>query len=302
MAAQSKLLDTEFLKKLERLSEAKKRPFAARSKAETRAGRRAVGVERAGTTSHGGDGEGRGGSASAPHSELETLFASLFAVPEDVAIHLLLDASQSMECRIPTVNGVSTKFDFATRLAAALGYAGLVRYDRVGVTAFAQTAGGRVPALRGIDAAPDMFRYLESLRPGGRRNFVRAVQNLAVRTATSGVCVVLSDFFDPGWEKGVRALLSRGHHVILLQILTTDEIEPRNAGDLRLVDARTGAARDVNLTPAVLTCYREAFFHFCRSLADRSARFGMDYVRTTTDAPFEDLLLNTLRGQGSPGE
>jgi uncharacterized protein (DUF58 family) len=300
MATQSKLLDTEFLKKLERLSEVSKRPFPGRLKAEKRPLRRGMGGDRLSIVGFGG-GEDLSGTDGNVPSQLEQLFTKLFAVPEDVAIHLLLDASQSMEYRLPADGAIATKFDFARKLAAAMGYVGLIRYDRVGVACFAQTFGRRVPTLRGRSAASDMFSYLESLRPGGRRNFSRALQNFAARTPTPGVCVVLSDFFDPGWEKGVRALLARRHHVVLLQILAADEIDPSGSGDLRLVDAETGAARDVTLAPAVLACYREAFFVFCRSLAERSARFGMDYVRTTTDAPFEDLLLSTLRGLGPLG-
>jgi uncharacterized protein (DUF58 family) len=269
-------------------------------KAEKRPLRRGPGLDRPGSAGYGDRGNAPDTDAL-PDAQLEGLFTKLFAGPDDIAIHLLLDASQSMECRLSPEDGAATKFDFARKLAAAMGYVGLIRYDRVGVAAFSQTAGRRVPALQGRNAASDMFSYLESLRPGGRRNFVRALQNFAMRTPAPGICIVLSDFFDPGWEKGVRALLARRHHVVLLQIFTADEIAPCGTSDLRLVDAATGAARDVNLTPAVLACYREAFFRFCRALAEHSARYGMDYVRTTTDVPFEDILLSTLRGPCAPG-
>jgi len=110
--------------------------------------------------------------------------------------------------------------------------------------------------------------------------------------------VVISDFFDANWEKGVRALLARRFQVVLLQVLDPDEVEPDLTGDLRLVDAETGEAREVSVTPALLARYREALDGFCGHLADIAARYNMDYVRTTTDAPFEDLLLKTLRGSG----
>jgi uncharacterized protein (DUF58 family) len=297
MGTQNKLLDTEFVKKLERLSVAgKPRPFRGRLKGNKRsAPRRGLSVEFSerpeSAHSDQGDGGRRGGTAM---TRLERLFVQLF-VEEDLSIHLLVDASQSMEHPVVIHGGaVATKFDFARKVAAALGYVSLVRHERVGVAGFSQSRGSRVPTLRGRTAVPALLSFLEGLRPGGRTDFARALQNLAMRTPSPAMFVLLSDFFDPGWEKGVRALLARRHHVILLQILAPDELEPTAAGDLRLVDAATGAGRDLSLTPAVLANYREALRRFCGILADRSARHGMDYLRAATDVPFEDLLLKTL--------
>jgi len=300
MGTQSKLLDTEFLKKLERLSVNGKRPYRSRPKGNKRsAPRRGLPVEFSERPENARGGYGDGGCGDeAAMTRLERLFLQLF-VEEDLSIHLLVDASQSMEHPVATYGGgAATKFDFARKVAAAFGYVSLVCHESVGVGCFSQSRGNRVPVLRGRGAVPTLFAYLEGLRPGGRTDFGRALQNVAMRTPSPSVFVLLSDFFDPGWEKGVRALLARRHHVVLLQILAPDELEPTAAGDLRLVDAATGEARDVSLTPAVLANYREALRQFCGILADRSARHGMDYVRAVTDVPFEDLLLQTLRNAG----
>ena len=51
----------------------------------------------------------------------------LFVDEEDLCLHLLVDASASMDFGSPT------KLDYAVRLAAALGFVGLVGLERVGV-------------------------------------------------------------------------------------------------------------------------------------------------------------------------
>jgi hypothetical protein len=85
---------------------------------------------------------------------------------------------------------------------------------------------------------------------------------------------------------------------VLLQILDPKEVEPDLLGDLRLVDAETGEAREISITPGLLARYKARLDEFCLSLETLANRHGMDYVRTTTDAPFEDLLLKTLRSAG----
>jgi uncharacterized protein (DUF58 family) len=300
MTTQSKLLDTEFLKKVERLTDVNRRPFAGRLKAEKRPIGYGQNLDRPSASGY-RDEENDAHSHGSTHCQLEELFTRLFTAPEDITIHLLLDALQSMECRLSGESGSATKFDFARKLAAAMGYVGLIRYGQVRVMGFSLSAGRRVPALRGRGATSDLFSYLESLRAGGRKDFVRSLQNFAARTPAPSVCIILSDFYHADWEKGVRALLAHRHHVVLLQILTVDEIEPTSGGDLRLVNAETGIGRDISLTPAVLAHYQDAIQRFCRALAERAERTGMDYVHATTDAPFEDMLLNTLRGTEPSG-
>lgn len=296
--AASKLLDAEFLKQLGRLSIAAKRPFPGRMKGEKRSPKRGSSVEFADFREYTSGDDLRYVDWKA-YARLERLFIKLFVEEEDLSIHLLVDASESMNFpRGDSASGRPTKFDYARKVAAALGYIGLLRYDRVGVSGFAQALGSRVPVLRSRSAVPQLFEYLETLKPGGQTNFAHALQNYALRAASPGVCVVISDFFDPNWEKGIRALLGRRYQIVLLQVLDTEEMKPTMLGDVRLVDSETGEAREVSITPSLLAQYQGALDDFCGQLSDLANRHGMDYVRTTTDAPMEDLLLKTLRGSG----
>lgn len=296
MASENKLLDAEFLKKLERLSVATKRPFPGRMKGEKRSPRRGSSVEFADYREYVSGDDLRYVDWKA-YARLERLFLKLFVEEEDLSVHLLVDASQSMEYT-GAPGERPTKFDFARKVAAALGYVGLIRYDRVGIAGFSQALGRRVPTLRSRAAVPQLFGYLEQLRPGGRTDFTHALQNYASRSPSPGVCVVVSDFFDPNWEKGVRALLARRFQIVLLQVLDPSEIEPTLIGDLRLVDAETGESREVSITPGVLAKYQEAFNGFCGRISELANKHGMDYIRVATDAPVEELLLKTLRGAG----
>ncbi|MES2463181.1 MAG: DUF58 domain-containing protein [Armatimonadota bacterium] len=295
-APTSKLLDADFLKKLERVSVTAKRPFPGRMKGEKRSTKRGSSIEFADYREYATGDDLRYVDWKA-YARLEKLFLKLFMEEEDLSIHLLIDASQSMA--YSGAPGHPTKFDYARKIAAALGYVGLVRYDRVGISAFGQALGRRVPMLRSRSAVPQLFSYLEQTAPGGGTDFTRALQNYVQRTSSApGVCVVLSDFLDPQWEKGIRALLAHRFQVVLLHILDPQEVEPTFLGDLRLVDAETGESREVSVTPQVLGRYRSALESFCGQLSDTANRHGMDYVRTTTDTAFEDLLLKTLRGTG----
>lgn len=301
------LLEPNFLRKLERLAVGAERAQTARLQGERRTTRRGASLEFADYREYAAGDDLRYVDWKA-YARLERLFVKLFVAEEDLGIHLLLDASESMNFS-GTESGESSaalsKFAFARKAVAALGYVGLMRYDRVGVTGFAQggtldrlMGGRRTPTLRGRRSTGELFSYLQALRPGGRTDFSTALADYARRAATPGVCVVASDFMDTNWEKGVKALLARRFQVVLLHVLSPEEMNPTLSGDLRLVDSETGAVRDVSITPDLLVRYKAALESFCGRMEAVAAKYGMEYLRTTTDTPVEELLLSTLRRSG----
>lgn len=292
MPADSPILDAAFLRKLERLSVAPNRAFPGQMKGEKRSPKRGTSIEFADYREYALGDDLRYVDWKA-YARLERLFLKLFVEEEDLSIHLLVDASKSMDFGQPL-----TKFHYARKVAAALGYVGLARYDRVGVSGFGPGLGRRAPTLRGRAAVPQLFGYLQTLQPEGRTDIAETLRGYVLRAGAPGVCVVLSDFFDPNWERGVRALLGRRFQVVLLQILDPREVEPDLLGDLRLVDSETDETREISVTPHLLSRYRAAFEQHCGGLAEMANRHGMDYIRVITSDSFEDLLLKTLRNAG----
>ncbi len=304
--ANTPLLEPDFLRKLERLSVNVDRAPTARMQGERRSERRGASLEFADYREYTAGDDLRYVDWKA-YARLERLFVKLFVAEEDLGIHLLLDSSESMNYAGPTGGEPiqTNKFHFARKAVAALGYVGLLRYDRLGVSSFAQGTvldrtrlSRRTPTLRGRRSVPELFGYLQSVQPGGRTDFSTALQDYARRAQTPGVCVVVSDFMDPNWEKGIKALLARRFQVVLLHVLSPEEVSPTLSGDLRLVDSESGDVREVSITPDLLNRYKAALDGFCSRMETVATRYGMEYLRTTTDAPVEELLLSTLRKSG----
>lgn len=228
------------------------------------------------------------------YGRLDKLFLKLFLEEEDLNLHLLLDTSRSMEFGVP-----QTKADYARRVAAALGYIALSEYDRVSVAGFSAGLGQILPPTRGKPGVMPLFHFLETRTPtGGETHFGEALSRYAALAKGGGIAVVLSDFFDASYERGLKALLARRFQVVLLHILDAEEVRPTLTGDLRLLDAETGDAREVSISPYLLAQYQAQLTAFCDGLRGFASRYGMDYVRTATDVPFEDVILTFLRRQG----
>jgi len=207
-----------------------------------------------------------------------------------VTIHFLLDASASMAAGNPP------KLLFAKRAAAALGYIGLASEDRVAVTALAARAGRRQVALRGSGR---VFRLLAALSAigaaDGPTDLVAAVRHAAAQLTGRGVIVLLSDLLDPAADKVIRELAATGSELIVLHLLSPDELDPALEGDVRLVDVETGEDLDVTIDLATLDDYKARLAAWQEGFAQLAGRRGATYVPLSTDVPLADLVFAELR-------
>ncbi|MBM3458215.1 MAG: DUF58 domain-containing protein [Armatimonadetes bacterium] len=291
MAASTSLLEPEFLRKLEQLSLVSKKVFAGQLKGERRSTRRGVSVEFADFRNYSLGDDLRYVDWNT-FARLEKLFLKLFVEEEDLHVYLLVDGSQSM------AYGSPAKFDYARRVAAALGYIGLTNYDRVGSTVFGEKMREHLAPVRGRQQVFPFFQHLEQAECGGKTSLAGSLKEYALRTRRPGVAILISDFFDPDWAVGLKALLHRRFQVTAIHVLDRTEVEPAFVGDLKLVDCETGEEREVSISPGLLRDYRRAVDQFCGGIQETCRRYGADYLLAVTDQPFEDLILKWLRRSG----
>jgi uncharacterized protein (DUF58 family) len=285
------ILDATFLKKLERLTLATRRPFSGQMKGEKRSLKRGSSIEFADYREYslGDDLRYVDWNTAA---RLDKMFLKLFVEEEDLYLALLIDSSQSMDFGSPK------KIHYAVRLAAALGYISLSNYDRVSVQTYADALGRPMPTLRGRGGVPPFFAYLQAVKPGGTTSFAASLRRFASTVRYKGVAVVISDFFDPNWQEGMKALLARGYQVAALHVLAEDEIKPTLLGDLRIIDSETGEAKEMSVNPQLLQRYHQTLNSFCAEIEGFCHRYGVDYLRASTALPFEDLVLKYMRRSG----
>jgi uncharacterized protein (DUF58 family) len=282
------MLSPEFLRKLEQLSLVLTRTFAGRMHGERRSMHRGQSVEFADfrNYSHGDDLRYVDWNV---YARLEKLFLKLYVEEEDLHVHLLLDSSRSMGF------GAPDKFLIARRICAALGYIALNNLDRVSLTAVTDRLGPRLGSIRGKGNVFTLFTWLQGLQADGATDFAKVLKDYALLARRPGMVIIISDFLAPGIEDGLRTLVGRKFAPTLLQVLAPEEITPPYGGDLRLVDAETGESREITVTAGLLHRYRQRLEAHQAYLAEISNRFGVNFVRTVTSEPFEQLILRYLK-------
>jgi uncharacterized protein (DUF58 family) len=224
------------------------------------------------------------------YARLEKLFVKLFVEEEDVTITILLDTSASM------ASGRPEKLVFAKRAAAALGYIGLASEDRVAVSALGGRTSRRQTPLRGSGRVFRLLSNLSAIQPAaGPTDLVAAARHAAAQLHGRGVVILMSDLLDPAADRVIRELAATRSELIVLHILSPDELDPQLEGDLRLVDTETGTGVDITADLATLDAYRSRLAAWKESFADLAARRRASYVDLSSDVPLNDLIFAELR-------
>jgi uncharacterized protein (DUF58 family) len=288
------LFNSNFLKKLEYLSLVSRRVFRGQLMAQRRTMQLGGGIEFADHREYspGDDFRYLDWNLYARHDEL---LLKRFQEEEDLHLYILLDCSKSMGFGNPP------KFDMARQLAAALAYIALADLDRVAIVAFADRVLSDFPLTRGKARILSLMKFLEGLTPGGQQtNLAELATAFVHRPQRRGLAVVISDLFDPGgFQHGLNLLRHHKYEPNVIQLYDRNEAEPDLLGDVELLDMETGDVKKMTITEKNLRQYRDVFRNFLKSVDDYCRSYGIGCTTSSTDVPFDELVLNMMRAAGT---
>jgi len=284
------LFDSAFLKRLEYLSLVSRRVFRGKLLAQRRTKQLGGGIEFADHREY------------TPGDDLRYLDWNLFAryddlllkrfqEEQDLHVYILLDVSRSMNAGHPG------KFDYVRKVAAAMAYIALADLDRVSILAYAHDVRATLPLTRGKERILTILKFLEQLKTSGTGTNLQAVsKSLVNRAERTGLVLILSDLFDQdGFRKGIDILRHRRFEPHVIQVHTTEEANPTWLGDVELEEVENGELGKITITEQKLRQYRNLFEEFLKGIDKYCRDYSMSCSRTTTDVPFDELILKMMR-------
>ena len=246
------------------------------------------------------------------YARLDSLFVRLSEVTTELSVHLLVDASDSMDWS--GAPATPTKFTYARRVAGALGYVALWHFDRLAIAPVGPGLGATFGPSQGRANVVPMLRYLEAMPTLGGTALAETVERYVRARQRPGLAVILSDLLtgEPAdLRQALRTMRARGWHTVVLHLLDEAEVDPVAAGRFLHGDAPAGALPQIELVEresgrrlqlaadeGVLERYAAAVAAWLAEIDEACRAEEAVCIRLLTSQPFDQVVLETLHRQG----
>ena len=225
------------------------------------------------------------------YGRLDKLFVKVFSREEDIPIYIVLDTSHSMSV------GQPSKLQYATRLAAALCYLGIKDLNRVGIFPFAQNLAAGVAPRGGSPQLHAAFNFLRHATAGGETSINGALESFAKLRLENGLVLLVSDMLsEAGYREGLAHLLYKGHEVAVLQVLSAEDMDPKVAGESRLLDSEHTNERGLQVSSSAVRAYQEEVRRYVANLNEFCQAHRIEHALISTATSLEQLIFQDLRG------
>ena len=229
------------------------------------------------------------------YSRFEKYFIKLFTDERQMHTQIFLDCSASMG------KDAEEKMAYAFSVAAALGYLSVHNMDKV---SYKLIMGDRAEdpfgTIVGKRAFFNAISQLNTLEFDGDCDIKRAIVNSPNPGNNDGLTVIISDFFTTSdWKGAIDYLCYKKRQVLLVQILTPDEVDPSYTGRVHLIDSESTDIVDtrnmkIKVDRSSLWAYQQAMVDHMNDLKQFCDSRDVAFVAISTDEPIERALFKEL--------
>jgi uncharacterized protein (DUF58 family) len=226
------------------------------------------------------------------YGKTDRYFIKEFEEETNLKTYLIVDASKSMDY---ASEGHLKKIEYASYVAAALGYLMIEQRDAVGLTVYDERVRTSLPPRATKLYLQQILRELEMLQPGNKTGTAQSLHEVAERIRRRGLIVILSDLFDDPTHvmTALKHFRHRGNEVIVMQVLDPLERSFAFGTDAVFRDMET---KEEMLTQPwhIQTAYRESMHKFLDFYKRECRENAIDYVLLDTATPFDRALFEYL--------
>lgn len=205
---------------------------------------------------------------------------------------ICVDMSASMAYASP---GSISKYRYATYLAAALSYLVLQQRDAAGVALYNTDVQTFLPSRSKTSYVQELLRALDAATPSSTTGTAVALHHIAERLSRRGLVVIISDLFDDPESiiQALRHFRHDRHDVLVMHVMDPREVDFDLGTPAVFRDMETGV--EITTQPnQIRHGYRSAVEEFCRTIKRGCHMLNVDYMRMTTDTPFDIALREYL--------
>lgn len=220
------------------------------------------------------------------YGRTDKLYIKQFMEEKEGIFQIFIDTSRSM------CFGEVPKSKMALQVAGALSYIILNNLDRVYINEMKENFLTRGKGVTGRAAFSHVLNDLNRITFDGKTTLNKTILSRQVRPG--GVSVIISDFLDrEGIEDAMKYLAFKKQAVVLIQILSREEMAVNYEGTLNILDMETDERVKITMSNATIKKYKEQVEDLQSRLQRLAGKYGANYIFIRSDG---DLIYEMLHG------
>ena len=230
------------------------------------------------------------------YSRFEKHFIKLFIDERQMHNTIYIDTSASMGRLI------SEKNRACLQAVAALGFLSVQCLDKL---SYKLINGNTVTPMGGLVVGKDAFyesiNNLEKVKFANSSSLSEAICREDNVSSGDGAAIIVSDFlFHDDYKKGIDYLLYQNKDVMVIHVLSAEELQPNLSGRYRLIDSEMyddlGERKSMNMkiTKSSYQAYMMALKDYLDDIRQYCVSRGVGYALITTDKPIVNQLFESL--------
>lgn len=221
------------------------------------------------------------------YARFEKYFIKLFTDERQMHNQILIDCSASMAC------GKPEKAEAALKIAAAFGYLSVASMDRV---SYKMMKNEKATSLGFTITNKDSFyraaQAMENTDFEGEVDLEKAIVNMEAPGYDDGLTIIISDFLtESNWKKAIDFLMYKRREILMIQVLSPDELYPDLDGRIDMIDSENEAYNmRLVMTKKMVEAYQKAMDEYEKELIDFCASRGVTFFTVSSDDPIEKVI------------
>ena len=228
------------------------------------------------------------------YARFDKLYEKLYYDERQMHTRIYIDASRSM------VHGSDEKAEGALRIAAALAYLSVCEMEKVSVYAIhGDTVDPIISGMVGKESYLGEIGKLNDIEFYGDFRLTEAVLPSKVGRG-DGFSVIISDFLtDEDFDGAIDHLVSKKRDVMCVQVLSSDELNPKVRGKMHLFDSEDGEkSYRKKIDKDIVKAYKEALRFIIERVKNYCEARGASYLLAPANASIFDIFFGKMVDMG----
>ena len=220
------------------------------------------------------------------YGRFDRLFVKLFMEEKEGVFQIFMDCSESMKY------GEKSKEVCAKRIAGALSYIVLENGDRLYINTLKDNHVLTAGSYSGMQAFIRCIKFIEEAPMGGSNDLLKSVREKEFKNR--GLSFLITDGYTDDLDDTIKYLKYKKQDVVLIHVLSDEELDPRYEGTLNLLDSEDSRDMRVSFSAAAIKTYKESLNKFLTETENLCKKYAVTYIRVKSSDTCDSLFFSSL--------